>query len=224
MSNLDELTEQQLEDALKARRAAKERDREAYRQIVDDTVDSACQRLQAASTILSEIKSEVFQQFKAVLAMKDEVYQIKEAQRSHTFSTERFGITIGYRVIDGWDDTASAGVAKVNGFIATLAKDDNSAALVETVFNLLKKDQAGNLRANRVIELRKLTDKFNNAEFTDGVNIIVNAYKPVRSCWFVEAWEIGAGNKKVSIPLSISAVDFPAGFDFALPDKKKEAA
>lgn len=224
MSNLDELTEQQLEDALAAKRAAKERDREAYRQIVDDTVDSACLRLQSASTILSEIKSEVFQQFKAVLAMKDEVYQIKEAQRSHTFSTDRFGITIGYRVIDGWDDTASAGVAKVNAFIGTLARDANSAALVETVFNLLKKDAAGNLRANRVIELRKLTEKFNNAEFTDGVNIIVNAYKPMRSCWFIDAWSIDNTGKKQNIPLSISAVDFPAGFDFALPDGKREAA
>jgi len=224
MTDINDLTEQQLEDALAAKRAKRDRDREAYRQIVDDTVDTACHRLQAASVILAEIKAEIFQMFKTVLAMKDEVYSIKGDQRSHTFSTEQFGITIGYRIIDGWDDTASAGVAKVNGFIATLARDDNSAALVETVFNLLKKDAAGNLRANRVIELRKLTEKFNNAEFTDGVNIIVNAYKPMRSCWFIDAWSIDNTGKKQNIPLSISAVDFPAGFDFALPDGKREAA
>ena len=224
MTNLDDLTEQQLEDALAAKRLVKERNREAYRQLVDSTVESTCQRLQSASAILSEIKAEIFENFKAVLALKEDVYSVKEAQRSHTFSTDAYGITIGYRVIDGWDDSASAGVAKVRGFIAGLAKDDNSAALVETVFNLLKKDAQGNLRANRVIELQKLTGKFNNAEFTDGVTIIMNAYKPVRSCWFVEAWLTGADGKKVNIPLSISSVEFPEGFQFELPEGKKEAA
>ena len=222
--NLDDLTEQQLQDALAARQQKRDRDREAYRQIVDDTVDVACQRLQSASTILAEIKAEIFQMFKTVLAMKEEAFAVKEAQRSHTFSTDAYGITIGYRVIDGWDDTAGAGVAKVRGFIAGLARDDNSAALVDTVFNLLKKDAQGNLRANRVIELQKLTGKFNNAEFSDGVKIIMNAYKPVRSCWFIDAWLIDGTGKKQSIPLSISAVDFPDGFEFALPDGNKAAA
>lgn len=222
--DINELTEQQLEDALAAKRQTKERQRESYRQLVDSTVITTCKRLQVASSILSEIKAEIFENFKAVLALKEDVYAVKEAQRSHTFSTDAYGITIGYRVIDGWDDSASAGVAKVKAFISSLAKDDNSAALVDTVFNLLKKDQAGNLRANRVVELQKLTGKFNNVEFADGVNIIMNAYKPVRSCWFVEAWLIDAGGRKVNIPLSIAAVDFPKGFEFDLPTGKKEAA
>jgi len=222
--DINELTEQQLEDALAAKRGAKERNREAYRSLVDSTVETTCKRLQSASTILSEIKAEIFENFKAVLALKEDVYSVKEAQRSHTFSTDAYGITIGYRVIDGWDDSASAGVAKVKAFIGSLAKDENSAALVDTVFNLLKKDQAGNLRANRVIELQKMAGKFNNVEFTDGVNIIMNAYKPVRSCWFVEAWMIGNGGQKLNIPLSISSVDFPQGFEFSLPEGKKEVA
>lgn len=222
--NINELSEQELEDALTAKRQAKERNREAYRQLVDGTVETACRRLIDASVILSEIKSEIFESFKAVLALKEDVYSVKEAQRSHSFSTDAYGITIGYRVIDGWDDSASAGIAKVRDFIGTLAKDKNSAALVDTVFNLLKKDDKGNLRANRVIELQKLTGKFNNAEFTDGVNIIMNAYKPVKSCWFVEAWLIGDGGRKQNIPLSISSVAFPAGFDFELPNSHQEAA
>lgn len=218
------LTEQQLEDLLASKREKREREREAYRQLVDDTVKQACQRLQSAADILAEIKAEIFQSFKTVLALKEDVYSVKEQQRSHTFSTDAYGITIGYRVIDGWDDSASAGVAKVRNFIGSLAKDENSAALVDTVFNLLKKDAQGNLRANRVIELQKLTGKFNNLEFTDGVNIIMNAYKPVRSCWFVEAWLVGDGGKKINIPLSISSVDFPQGFEFEMPEGKKEAA
>ncbi|MGQ1945403.1 DUF3164 family protein, partial [Ornithobacterium rhinotracheale] len=59
----------------------------------------------------------------------------------------------------------------------------------------------------------KLAEDFNNDNFTDAVNIIRQAYKPQRSAFFVEASCTDAQGKKVSIPLSISAVDFPEGTD-----------
>ena len=45
---------------------------------------------------------------------------------------------IGYRITDGWDDTVNAGIAKVEKYISSLAKDTETAALVDMVFNLLK--------------------------------------------------------------------------------------
>ncbi|MNY63903.1 hypothetical protein D3C86_2009310 [compost metagenome] len=82
------------------------------------------------------------------------------------------------------------------------------------VFNLLKKDAKGNLKGSRVLELQKLTAKFNNEDFSDGVDIISKAYKPVRSVWFVEAALIDENKNKTPIPLSMSAVDFSKGYTF----------
>jgi hypothetical protein len=220
-SNLEDLSEQQLEEMLASKRKKKEETRDAYKALVDDTVSETCQKLIYVSETLSRVKSDVFERFKEVLSLKEEVFSIREKQRSHTFTTDYYSITIGYRVNDGWDNTVSSGVAKVNQFIQSLARDDNSAALVETVFNLLKKDVNGNLRASRVIELQKLTTKFSNAEFTDGVNIIMNAYKPIRSCWFIDAFSFNAAGEKVNIPLSISAADFSAGFEFEFFNQMK---
>lgn len=212
--DLSSLSLEELQAAIETKKQEKETAREAYKGLVKETVPQAIDMLFTLSNDIAQAKKDIFKYFIDVLSLKKEVYGTKENQQSHTFSTDHAEVTIGYRINDGWDDTVSAGIQKVTKFISSLAKDDNSAALVETVFNLLKKDAKGNLKGSRVLELQKLTAKFNNEEFTDGVKIISDAYKPVRSCWFVEAYTIGDSGEKKSIPLSMSSVDFPEGFTF----------
>lgn len=217
--DLNQVSEQDLLEALAKKKNFKNEQREAYKNLVAETVPKAIFRLCHASEILSVAKKETFEFFENVLELKNEVYGLKEKQRSHTFSTDTSEITIGYRINDGWDDTAHAGVEKVKNFITSLAKDKETAALVEMVFDLLKKDANGNLKSNRVLELQKLTSKFNNEEFSDGVEIISNAYKPVRSSWYIEAYLIENG-KRTPIPLNISSVDFAEGYKFEFFSKE----
>lgn len=204
----------QLKAALQAQENKKEADRAAYKELVEQTVPKAIFKLAIASETLSNAKTEAFQYFEDILKLKAEVFGIKEKQQSHTFSFDGGEVQIGYRITDGWDDTVNAGIAKVEKYISSLAKDNETAALVDMVFNLLKKDAKGNLKGSRVLELQKLTVKFNNEDFTDGVDIISKAYKPVRSVWFIEAALIDENKKKTPIPLSMSSVDFSQGYTF----------
>lgn len=204
----------ELKEALAKLEAKKDEDREAYKELVEQTVPKAIFKLCLASETLSNAKTEAFQYFEDILKLKAEVYGIKEKQQSHTFSFEGGEVQIGYRITDGWDDTVNAGIAKVEKYISSLAKDTETAALVDMVFNLLKKDAKGNLKGSRVLELQKLTIKFSDEEFTDGVDIISKSYKPVRSVWFVEAALIDENKNKTPIPLSMSAVDFSKGYKF----------
>jgi hypothetical protein len=212
--DLSKLSAADLKAELQRRDNLKEADRSAYKELVEQTVPKAVFKLCAASEILSNAKTEAFKFFEDVLKLKAEVYGIKEKQMSHTFSDNKSEITIGYRINDGWDDTVNAGVAKVEKFITSLAKDKETAALVSMVFNLLKKDAKGNLKGSRVLELKKLTKEFNDEEFTDGVNIIADSYKPVKSVWFIEAALINEDGSKTSIPLSMSSVEFSQGYTF----------
>lgn len=223
--DVSQLSEQELLDALAKKKNYKNEQREAYKALVAETVPKAIFKLCNASLTLAVAKKETFEFFEDILSLKNEVYGLKEKQRSHTFSTEASEITIGYRINDGWDDTAHAGVEKVKNFITSLAKDEETAALVEMVFDLLKKDANGNLKSNRVLELQKLTTKFNNPEFSDGVEIISKAFKPVRSSWYIEAYLISEG-KKTPIPLNISSVDFADGykFDFFSKEDKEDVS
>lgn len=212
--DLSQFTPAQLKEALARKEAQSTEDRQAYKDLVVQTVPKALFELLIASEVLSKAKTEAFRYFENVLLLKSEVYGLKEKQMSHTFSYEKGEITIGFRVNDGWDDTVNTGIAKVENYISSLAKDEATGSLVKMVFNLLKKDSKGNLKGSRVLELQKLTKDFNDAEFTDGVDIISKAYKPKKSVWFCEASVINDDGSKTPVPLSLSAVDFTAGYKF----------
>lgn len=204
----------QLKAALQAQEAQKNEDRETYKALVLETVPKAMFQLCAASEVISEAKTKTFQFFEQVLDLKNQVYGLKEKQQSHTFSTEREEITIGYRINEGWDDTVTAGISKVEKYIASLSKTPETATMVSMLFTMLKKDSKGNLKGSRVLELQKAAADSKDEEFIDGVAIIAGAYKPVRSSWFIEASLIDEDGSKTNVPLSMSSVGFSADYKF----------
>ncbi|MGP6603621.1 DUF3164 family protein [Ornithobacterium rhinotracheale] len=212
--SLENLTTEELAAELKRREQEKADERKVYKELVNRELPQIVEPLKMLSENIGKIKLFVFESLKALLDLKCNAYGVKDTQQSHTFSDDKGNtITYGFRIIDGWDDTVTAGIDKVREFIASLAKDEATGKLVHAVNQLLKKDAKGNLKASRVLELTKLAEDFNNDNFTDAVNIIRQAYKPQRSAFFVDASYTDAQGKKINIPLSISAVDFPEGTD-----------
>ncbi|WP_053404973.1 DUF3164 family protein [Persicobacter sp. CCB-QB2] len=198
----------------KEQKAAIQEERVIYKDTVKEQVGHTIDGLQDLSEVLSRAKAEVFNAFSALISLKKDLFGYKEGQQSHTF-TDDLGrsIEIGYRTIDGWDDTQEAGIAKVNQFIESLATNEETAKLVKMIQNLLKKDAKGNLKASRVLELKQLAEEHDNPVFSEGVEILVESYKPVRSAYFVEARMKNQLGKSVTIPLSITAVPFPEGME-----------
>lgn len=198
----------QLEAEEKAEKARVQNERDTYKELVDAAVRSNVRKLQELSAEMKRVKAEVFGEFAALIRTKNELFSTKMNRQSDTFTTQdgTMSITLGNRVNEGWDDTVEAGIAKVKEYLATLARDENSAALVETVMGLLAKDRKGALKANKVLELERLAVKSRDAEFIDGINIIKQAYRPVPTCQFITVTvkdDKGVENK---LPLSLSAM------------------
>jgi hypothetical protein len=205
---------QQLQADQEAEKIRKAQERDQYRDLVNMTVNENIIKLQKLSSMLSLAKADVYNSFTTIMAMKKEVYGYKDGQQSHSFTDDSGRtIEIGFRIVDGWNDTVEAGISKVNTYIESLATNEETGKLVRIIQNLLKKDAKGNLKANRVLELQKLADDISNPTFKEGVEIISSAYIPVRSAWFIEASVKDRLGKKLGIPLSITAVDFPDGMD-----------
>ncbi|MGV4392229.1 DUF3164 family protein, partial [Ornithobacterium rhinotracheale] len=195
--SLENLTDEQLAAEIKRRKRQQEEDRKAYKALVNDNVPRIAETLKTLSQNISQVKLFAFESLKILLETKNEVFGVRDTQQSHTFTDENGNTIIyGFRVIDNWDDSVTAGIEKVRDFLQSLAKDDNSANLVKVIQRLLKQDSKGNLKASRVIELTKLAEEINNEEFIDAVNIIRQSYKPQRSAFFVEASCTDAQGKK----------------------------
>lgn len=195
--------------AEKAKKAAAEKarqDREAYRQLVDETIDAVFPDLEEVSGLLANRKREVYAMFHQVMLLKGEIFEGVADNKSNTF-TDKEGkrrITLGQYEIDGYDDTVNEGIAKVEEFIRSLAKDDDSKLLVSAIMKLLAKDKKGSLKASRVMQLRKMAEESGNAMFMDGVRIIEESYRPTVSKFYVKAEKKADNGQWVSVPLGIT--------------------
>lgn len=208
----------QLEQQIAAKKAAAKArllaERANYKDIVNKTVHDQIIELMQISNMLSLAKANVYGSFTAIIELKTELYGVNSGQQSHTFSDEEGNsITIGWRVIDRFDDTLDMGIACVRDYISGLSVDEKTAKLVDMLNNLLKKDAKGNLKPNRILDLQNMADEINNPVLYKGVEIIRSSYKPMRSVVFIEADRIDTSGKKEGIPLSITSVDFPQGFE-----------
>lgn len=200
-------------EAFKAAQAAKKAKEErkqnldTFNQMIDEEVTKTIPELESISEELSGLKKTVFDNFKTLLDMKKDVMKMtKDGQRSHTFTTSdgKMRIELGYYQLDNYKDTVNDGIAMIKEYISGLAKDAETQSLVDMVLKLLSKDQKGNLKASRVLQLRQMADKINDERFTEGVEIIMDAYAPIPSKQFVRAFKKGDQGEWVAIPLSIT--------------------
>lgn len=206
LRQFEEFKQQQLEKEAEQKR---KKAREDYANLVDDEVKNAIDMLQILSNQIKSVKKTVFDNFKTVLDMKAEVIGIKEGgQCSHTFtnSNSNMRLTLGMNTIDGYRDTVEDGICIVKQYIESLAKDENSKALVNAVLRLLSRDQAGNIKASRVLQLRKMADETGNKRFKEGVKIIEESYQPTTTKRYIRAEVKNSQNGWAIIPLGVSDI------------------
>lgn len=181
-------------------------DREAYKQLVDETVNDLFPELESLSGQLSARKKEVYERFQQAILMKQDLYDGKADNKSNAFinkeQTRR--ITLGQYEIDSYDDTVNEGIGKVKAYIESLAKDDDSERLVAALLKLLTKDKNGNLKASRVMQLSNMADESGDEWFLDGVRIIKAAYHPTVSKFFVRAEKKNEQGEWVAVPLGMT--------------------
>ena len=214
MVDFNKLSDEEKENLKKMiREEDKERERkrkeqiQEYKNMVDETVRESFKKAFELSEKIKRTKIDIFESFKAILELKEELYGVKENQRSHTFSTidSSYSITIGHRRVDTFDDTVHTGIAKVRNYIEKLTSDEQPE-LEKLIDLLLKKDKNGNLKASRVLELEAIANETENEELIEGVKIIKEAYKPSKSSTFVEAYYKDKTGKMISVPLSVTSI------------------
>lgn len=199
---------------LQAAEDAAERHREeeiaTYKLLVSDAVRECFPTLQTVSAMLTSTKQAVRDKFAAALAVKAELYGVKEGQQSHNFISDdgRYRVRMGYNVIDNYDDTAESGVAMVKEYLQGLSGESAGAqTAVKLALSLLAKDSKGTLKASRIITLRKQALESGARKFIEGVDIIMKAYKPIESKQYVRAEYKDDNGVWKSVPLGMTEAD-----------------
>lgn len=194
----------------KRREAERKEQRKNYAALVDEEIAAAIPQLREMSEQLKTVKDTIFGNFKTILEMKSEILGISlDDQASHTFtnSDSTLRIMLGANCIDGYRDTVEDGIAMVRSYIESLAKDDATKALVNAVLRLLSRDGQGNIKASRVLQLRKMAEDSGDELFIEGVQIIEESYQPTVSKKYIRAQYRDKNGQWKYIPLSMTDVD-----------------
>jgi len=205
---LEEFRRYKEEKAREERRKALQSD---YVELVDGEIAAAYEQLSRLSEEMTQIKRTVMENFHSVIEMKTEQLGLgkKEGQQTHTFtnSDSSIRLTLGNYTVDAYRDTVDEGIRMVTDYIESLAKDDASSALVSAVLRLLSRNKSGQIKASRVLQLRRLAEESGSEQFLDGVKLIEESYMPQVSKSFVriEAKDADTGEWQ-NIPLSLSGV------------------
>lgn len=194
------------------RRAAEQRkeQRRQYADMVDDEIATTIPQLRCLSEQIKLVKETIFGNFEAILRMKTEITGVaRNDQNSHTFTNSdgTLRVVLGVNTIDGYRDTVEDGIAMVKGYIESLAKDDATKSLVNAVLRLLSRDGQGNIKASRVLQLRKMAEDSGDERFLEGVRIIEEAYQPTVSKKFIRAQYKDDKGAWRYIPLGMTDVD-----------------
>lgn len=200
----------ELKAQLEAQEAAEKQkrldDMNAYKDLVAGFCHRTKDRLLALSGQMRQHKDDVFRDVEAVIELKEALFNTKLDRHSNSFTADGITVSLGRRTNDGWDDTVDVGIAKVKDFLCGLAKDEDSGKLYTAVMQLLSKDKKGNLKASALLQLEKYAAEWNDPVFTDGVEIIRNAYTPVETCDFISVSYKDEDGKVHAIPLSLAAM------------------
>lgn len=213
MKELSQEERKRIAEQYLAEKAKENRDKEAekarYKKNREKFVRTNFSKAQKLSNQLIELKNKMFEEAEGIINQKNTIFNVKDGRRSDTFTSETGDISIkmGYRVYDGWDDSAEIGVTMVEEYLQSLAKDEESSVLVQCIRQLLSQSKKGNLKANKVLELQKIASKVKNTRFVEGIQLIANAYRPLPSCTFVEIRYKDKNGKERSLPLSMSAME-----------------
>ena len=203
-----ELAAYKLAKEKKVAEAKRKSDREAYTALVDETIAAVMPELTNISEAIAQKKTAAAEAFRGALEMKAELFGVKDDQQSHTFTNSEgtMRITIGHYMLDNYRDTVNEGIAMVKTYIESQARDDASRALVKAILRLLSRDEAGNLKASRVLQLQKMAEETGDERFIEGVRIIQESYQPTPSKDYIRAAVRDESGAWVAIPLSMTDV------------------
>lgn len=198
--------------AAKAKKAEKlrlQQEKLAYKELASEKVDQLIEKGRAISENLRAYKREVYEALAEIKGLKDDLYG-KVNTKSDTYSnlsnTRR--ITTGQYELDSFDETADIAASKIEEFMATLAKDsEDSQTLYSLLQGLISRDKNGNLRAANVLNLRRKVEENPRLEpIREMVNMIQDAWQPVKTKTFVKLEERMENGRWKTIPLNATEV------------------
>lgn len=182
MSEVEQMTEQQLEEALKKARAknaaSKRREQNKYLQAKDVTVRELIHQAGLVATILADFKHEVQERMNQA---KEELENYKGLRAnskggfSLTDTSDMFKVVRVRATEPHWDERSSKAIELIKDFLQDTVKK-RDVKLYEILIGFISRNQNQDLEYAKVMELMQHRDKFDDQRWLTGLDLIQESY------------------------------------------------
>jgi len=178
---------EQLEKDEKVTQEQRKKNIQSYNDLKHETVLKVFAKLEKISQDMTETKTNLLDEFKALLDSKNELFDVNETQLSHNWTTKEGDITIitGFNTVDRWDESVSAGVTKVQEWMDKQSGENNM--ILGFLRDLLKPNKEGVLNARRVLDMQNRAEEHGDQELIDAVALIRLAHRPYKTGTYIKA-------------------------------------
>jgi hypothetical protein len=176
------MSTEELEKLLVARKKAekiqREKERKEYEVGIDEIVKSAISDVVDLSFMLKTFKNKLHELFEVQenkLASYGKITKKSKGGFSMTHSTGEFRITRTRSTTPQWDERSTKALTLIEEFLRDTVKKKD-ANLFEILYSFIKKGDKGELEYAKVMHLLSHKDKYDDARWVEGLNLIQESY------------------------------------------------
>lgn len=180
--NLNELSSKDLEQLLAKKKAKEKNDREAERKAYEKEKDQVVEDLFEEAMQLSLATARFKEKCHVVMASQHEKLNSYGGIRSNSkggfelmHSEGRVSVRRRRDTDPKWDERATKAVELIKDFLADTVKK-RDADLHDILMGFIERNNAGDLEYSRVMDLFKHQDKFSDARWINGLQLIKESY------------------------------------------------
>lgn len=207
-----ELTDEQLEQELIARKKAKaakiEKERKAYEASRDSTVSSLVARAEQLVSMLTAFKNDCHQEMQThaeKLAGYGKLRSNSKGGFQLLHSNDAMKVVRRRDTEPTWDERADKGSELIKDFLGdTIKKRDKD--MYEILMSFLEKNNKGDLEYSKVFDLLKHESKFTDTRWTEGLRMIKESFGNHLKGFGYEFKVKGADGKWINLIVNFSSL------------------
>lgn len=206
-----ELTEEEFSAIMNHKKEKKSEDKILLKELEDNFVLENIDFFIDQRGTLEDKILVLFKNIETIIELRANVYNNKKREQdSHTFTLDdgSASIKIGWNVRPTFNGTEAEGIVKIKEYMSSLAgESENEKILMDFLNVALKTDAQGNYNPKKVRELNGMRSKANSELFNEGMDILNDAVKDIRTSRYVRGYKMvdfGEGNiRRVNFNFSI---------------------
>ena len=211
-TDINELSDEQLQELLNERKAVKQKEADEKRKDYEDTREKILQTFgMAAATFSHELASFKLDALQSLKSFRETMLEYGDLRRgeankgSFEIKNDHFKIVFSTQINKGFDERSEMAEDKLKIFLETFVKK-RDLKLHGLIMGLLERNTSGDLDINNINRLYKMENDFDDENWREAIRLFKESYNPTQSKEYVRFFVKGEQGEWSHLNLNFASI------------------